>query len=103
MMNPDEIKAFVEQTEAVCKAAPTLPWVYVDDGFDGYIAPENNKTDWLFGGEPCEGRIEGNEPETLFVLAASTALPRALEIIKEQAARIEELERGKDNGKRIDT
>lgn len=101
MITQQDIAAFVEQTEAVCKAAPSLPWVYVDDGFAGYIASKGSK-EWLFGGEPCEGRIEGNEPETLFVLAASSALPRALEIIKEQAARIEKLERGKDNDRTED-
>jgi len=92
MMNPDEIKAFIEQTEAVCSKATVAPWSWGGDVLTSHwtnvISVFDNEGGASFS-------LEIDEPDRAFIAYSRTALPRALEIIKEQAARIEELERGK--------
>ena len=63
--------------ELLGKATPG-PWAYMDDGFCGYIesAPSGNWTS--FGGEPSEGRLEGDDPNVQFVVAAVNALPELI-------------------------
>lgn len=63
-------------------AATPAPWRYFNNGFDGGITGSSNlETNYpplVFGGEPCEGRLEGDEDDTLLTIAMRNALPGLL-------------------------
>lgn len=92
----DEIRAFVEQTEAVCSNVTHGEWSW--DG-DVLITPDPLYLVLKPYYDDDKGEVSTCifSADKQFIAAARAALPRALEIIKEQAARIEELERGNEN------
>jgi hypothetical protein len=91
-MTPQDIKAFVEQTEAVCSRATKGKW-YWDEGY-----PDENLL--LTTDESCvvmkpyydddAGEVTINifDNDKDFIAASRTALPRACEIIKELMAEL---------------
>jgi hypothetical protein len=59
------------------------PWVYWDNGFDAGIVSEQDVANAhaksvcpsiIFGGEPCEGRVEADDPNVRRTIACVNAL-----------------------------
>lgn len=65
----------ISEIRARCDAATPGPWEYRDNGFDGGVYAAN---EILFGGEPCEGRIEPDDPNAAFIAHARTDIPYLL-------------------------
>jgi hypothetical protein len=97
-MTQQDILAFLKQTEEVCSKATKGEWSLNRDGIDVdepyYI---------IMGVNTNEEIYFNNQHDAKFIITARTALPLALEIIKEQgelirklADRIAELEKEKD-------
>ena len=70
----------IAQQRAICDAATPGGWYYVDNGFDGYVASSSGGT--IFGGEPGEGRIEPDDPDASFVIAAKAGYRAALDALE---------------------
>lgn len=66
----------LEAIEARLKAAAPGPWVYVDNGFDGYIMSASEHL--IVGGEPAEGRIEPDDPNADFIAHSRQDIPALL-------------------------
>lgn len=56
------------------------PWHYKDDGFLGCIKGADGK--FIFGGEPCEGRIEPDDANMLFAIRVVNSHEALLEALK---------------------
>lgn len=105
----DEIRKFVEETQEVCDKATPGPWTQADKNNTGAWwgrVPDNAPEAVVIAGEPegsydtpyaicCtndDGLATENEVyDAAFIAAARTALPRALQIIREQAEEIQKL------------
>lgn len=86
MITPEDIQKLKE----ACEKATPGPWRYTDNGFDGHIkGPQDD--DYVFGGEPSEGRVEGNDPNVVLVMLAREYLPKLLDEVEELEQVIESL------------
>ena len=70
----------IEAIEARVNAAAPGPWVYVDNGFDGYIMSASEYL--IVGGEPAEGRIEPDDPNADFIAHSREDIPALLAEVK---------------------
>ncbi len=68
------------------RAATPGEWTYHDNGFDGGIClkiqAHEKSVSYIFGGEPCEGRIEPDDPDAALVVAMRNALPEMLDEVE---------------------
>lgn len=69
-MIPDEKDVFYN-AEYLFKMHPA-PWSIYDNGYDGYVADANGC--WIFGGEPCEGRVSEDDPEIVALVDVINSL-----------------------------
>ncbi len=64
----------IQQIKDRLAVATPGPWVIEDDGFYGYIRTtvENSHgyRESICGGEPSEGRVDGDAPDTIFIAHA---------------------------------
>jgi hypothetical protein len=76
---------WIEKQRAICDAATPGEWHYIDNGFDGYVESDSGVE--IFGGEPCEGRIEPDDPNAAFIIAAKAGYRAALDALEASNAR----------------
>ena len=48
------------------------PWGIFDNGFSGYVVDANGE--WMFGGEPCEGRISADDKDIVALIDVINSL-----------------------------
>ena len=53
------------------------PWSIFDNGFDGYVVDANGH--FIFGGEPCEGRVDAEDKEIVALVDVINSLWRYME------------------------
>lgn len=64
-----------------CSCPSPLPWTYKDEhGFTGAIFDADGKM--VFGGDPCEGRIEPDDENMKLTLRAVNSHEELLETVK---------------------
>jgi hypothetical protein len=88
--------------EARADAATKGPWDYYDNGFDGGVVSNLHRPEpsehrgsdfggvhagWRYdemicGGEPCEGRMEPDDPNAAFIAAARSDVPALCAALK---------------------
>lgn len=81
----------LRQIRQRCEAATPGPWVYFDNGFDGYIQTANT-SEYIVGGERHEGRIEPGDPNAAFIAHSREDIPWLVETLEQAQARVRELE-----------
>lgn len=72
------MKELIKAAEKLLKLHPT-PWTIFDNGFDGYVKDATGN--FIFGGEPCEGRVSKTDKDIVALVKTINALG---ELLKEE-------------------
>lgn len=72
------MKELTKAAKKLFNLRPT-PWTIFDDGFYGFVKDANGIS--IFGGEPCEGRVDATDKDIVALIKTINALG---EFLKEE-------------------